>query len=282
MSESVAKNSVLQSTGSNEEPYCSDEPESHNRKKYVIGFVIFVIIACAICYFVLDGKIKSHGAYADSDTSTTSPVTEQEAPVDSSNVEESWEQVTFDGEMYDAKGYFGNIQIGYETDGNNARNCVYKNVDLGGKIKMDVDITDDSYSFSGKDGRNAFTFTVSKDKLYGEGMDGKKELLVFLYPEGEEHRVPKYDVQLALYDQDTDAHMYMNGRSGYYEYFENEESHRYILRLLEYEPGGTLEIEAYSRGELIGVFKGNYESETYNGRFYATDGGYTDFHMGNE
>lgn len=62
----------------------------------------------------------------------------------------TWEKITFDGVMYDEEGNLGNMQVTYETDGTNVRNCIYKNVDLGGKIKMNLEITHDTYSFQVK------------------------------------------------------------------------------------------------------------------------------------
>ena len=194
-----------------------------------------------------------------------------------------WEQVTFDGDMYDAEGNFGNIRVSYETDGTNVRNCVYKNVDLGGNIKMNLDITDDTYSFSGKDGKNNFSFNISKDKLYGEGHDGNKELLVFLYKEGDKPSAPKYGAKFELLGNggQINGFISMKGRAGTYTDGDNI---TWILRLVDYQPGESMEIEAYHGGMFMGAFKGNYDSSEmiFAGTFYHADGSSDPFEMNAE
>lgn len=103
----------------------------------------WVIIWGLFAFLLLGGLIEVCSTSKDSTMVDSVSVDSTEAKV----VANTWEQRTFDGVMYDEEGNLCNMQVTYETDGTNVRNCIYKNVDLGGKIKMNLEITDDTYSF---------------------------------------------------------------------------------------------------------------------------------------
>ena len=204
----------------------------------------------------------------------------------------TWEQVTFEGVMYDEDGHDCNMQVTYETDGTNVRNCVYKNVDLGGKIKMDLVVTDDTYSFSGKDGKQKFAFSVNKDNLIGPGQDGRKGLLVMMHKEGEAPQPKPNPVEMSLWSLGHDfphGEIELNGQIGYYKNEENND--KYILRVVSYDKHSEeCVLEAYSRGKTIGKFIGIYSSTNvpedawcvsynrcYYGKFHYTNGKQEEF-----
>lgn len=191
--------------------------------------------------------------------------------------------------MYDEEGNLGNMQVTYETDGTNVRNCIYKNVDLGGKIKMNLEITHDTYSFSGKDGKNKFEFILGKDELMGPGRDGKKGLLVMMHKEGKNPEDPPAPVEMSLwsYGPDFPGDIDVKGQIGCYK----NGADKYILRVVSYDKGsGRCVLEAYLRGKTIGKFIGNYSTDSfvddegydhytasYNGMFHYTDGRQKEF-----
>lgn len=201
----------------------------------------------------------------------------------------TWEKITFDGVMYDEEGNLGNMQVTYETDGTNVRNCIYKNVDLGGKIKMNLEITHDTYSFSGKDGKNKFEFTLGKDELMGPGRDGKKGLLVMMHKEGKNPEDPPAPVEMSLWScgHDFPGEIDVKGQIGCYK----NGADKYILRVVSYDKGsGRCVLEAYLRGKTIGKFIGDYSTDSfvddegydhyvasYNGMFHYTDGRQKEF-----
>lgn len=59
-------------------------------------------------------------------------------------------------------------------------NCIYTNVDLGGKIRMDGTVSDNDLIFIGKDGNNSFRICVNSHTLKGHAQDGDKRLQVSL------------------------------------------------------------------------------------------------------
>lgn len=54
--------------------------------------------------------------------------------------------------------------------------CIYKNVNLGGKIRMTGEVRGDDYVFTGKDGRHTFRIVFNKHTRRGSATDGPKEL----------------------------------------------------------------------------------------------------------
>lgn len=81
--------------------------------------------------------------------------------------------------MTDANGTYP-IELAFVKDGDNLSECIYTNVDLGGKIKMDGEIVGNEYVFTGKDGMNKFQIHIDGQNYDGFAIDGSKELSVSL------------------------------------------------------------------------------------------------------
>mgnify|MGYP001652288496 CR=1 FL=1 len=89
------------------------------------------------------------------------------------------ENITLCGSMTDANGTYP-IELAFVKDGDNLSECIYTNVDLGGKIKMDGEIVGNEYVFTGKDGMNKFQIQIDGQNYDGFAIDGSKELSVSL------------------------------------------------------------------------------------------------------
>lgn len=79
-----------------------------------------------------------------------------------------------------------NIRLDFNVTGGAITDCVYTNLDLGGKIKMAGQINGSTYGFVGRDGNNAFIIKLHKSSEYdgyfeGVATDGPKTLIVKLY-----------------------------------------------------------------------------------------------------
>ena len=92
---------------------------------------------------------------------------------------ETLENITLYGSMTDANGTYP-IELSFEKSGNTLMNCIYTNVDLGGKIRMDGEISDNDLIFIGKDGNNSFRICINKQTWDGYAQDGEKRLQVSL------------------------------------------------------------------------------------------------------
>ena len=92
---------------------------------------------------------------------------------------ETLENITLYGSMTDANGTYP-IELAFVKDGDNLSECIYTNVDLGGKIKMDGEIVGNEYVFTGKDGMNKFQIQIDGQNYDGFAIDGSKELSVSL------------------------------------------------------------------------------------------------------
>ena len=92
---------------------------------------------------------------------------------------EALENITLYGSMTDANGTYP-IELSFEKSGNTLMNCIYTNVDLGGKIRMDGTVSDNDLIFIGKDGNNSFRICVNSHTLKGYAQDGNKRLQVSL------------------------------------------------------------------------------------------------------
>ena len=258
--------------------YDEDDDDNHNMR---ILLAIFAVI------LLLGGGLLLWKYLSGGHSLKKSP----EVVSDSIHVDslDTWEPVTFVGKMYDEEGNLCNMQVTFETDGTNVRNCIYKNVDLGGKIKMNIAATDDTYSFKGKDGSSKFSFSVNKNDLIGPGKDGKKGLLIMMHKEGEAPAPKPTPVEMSLwsYDSNFPGDIDVKGQIGWYK----NESDKYILRVVSYDKrSGRCVLEAYLRGKTIGKFVGNYSTDSfiddegyehydasYNGTFHYTDGRQKDF-----
>lgn len=177
------------------------------------GFIIFVIVVLLIdgtvIFFTLRDKATEVDDYAegiseyisDSDIQDeTDDVVFTEENTENVSVQEDtsipteeetaakeiWIYHTFLGHLTDEKGKYP-IELTFVVNkqDNTITNAIYKNVDLGGKIRMRGEIVDDNYVFTGKDGRNTFRMTFDDYSHKGVATDGSKELQLSFYSIGQ-------------------------------------------------------------------------------------------------
>ena len=158
---------------------------------------------------------------------------------------------------------------------------------------MDLVVTDDTYSFSGKDGKQKFAFNVNKDNLIGPGQDGRKGLLVMMHKEGEAPQPKPNPVEMSLWScgPNFPGEIDVKGQIGCYKNTENND--KYILRVVSYDKhSGKCVLEAYLRDKKIGKFVGDYGMDSsideegyeqysawYNGKFHYTNEKQKDFSL---
>lgn len=191
----------------------NNEPQPQRRsckKGIILAIVVVAIIGCGILFATLSDNSKngSNGqpqdttAIADTEAeaikqdklpSDTEVIRQDELPSDplaiakesddivvsDSCVTESWEYITLCGTMTDMNGTYP-IELSFEKDGDALINCIYTNVDLGGKIKMGGEIVGSEFVFTGKDGMYKFQIRIDRDTFDGTATDGPKELSVSL------------------------------------------------------------------------------------------------------
>ena len=106
-------------------------------------------------------------------------VTDEELPVTGDIL---IEEVTLEGTMSDVKGTYP-IQLTYRQQDDKLSNCIYTNLDLGGKIRMSGSIVGNEYTFTGKDGQLKFEIRIgrSEDFYQGYAVDGEKRLTVEMH-----------------------------------------------------------------------------------------------------
>lgn len=72
------------------------------------------------------------------------------------------------------------VELDFTSVRGNAVDVIYKNVTLGGKIRMTcTEFTKKALTFTGKDGRNTFTINlhfIDNNTLRGKAVDGNKTL----------------------------------------------------------------------------------------------------------
>ena len=85
----------------------------------------------------------------------------------------------FTGTFTDSEGVFP-VELDFTSVRGNAVDVIYKNVTLGGKIRMTcTEFTKKALTFTGKDGRNTFTINlhfIDNNTLRGKAVDGNKTL----------------------------------------------------------------------------------------------------------
>ena len=187
------------------------QPQQRSSKKGVIiavVVVISIIIGCGALFVVLNGNDNNdsndqHQEFTTIDDTEaikqdewftdTEEIRQDELPSDSMNVAkesddfivydscatEAWEYITLRGTMTDMNGTYP-IELSFEKDGDVLMNCIYTNVDLGGKIRMEGEVVGSDYIFTGKDGRYKFQIQIDRYTFDGIATDGPKELIVSL------------------------------------------------------------------------------------------------------
>lgn len=95
----------------------------------------------------------------------------------------------FSGVMTDDDGNNWPIQLDFDLQATDASqlngrvsNVIYKNVTLGGKIRMTGDLTDGLLTFRGKDGSYDFVICIDVYSHQGTAVDGPVELPVWITP----------------------------------------------------------------------------------------------------
>ena len=157
------------------------------------GFLLIILIGVGI-FFLSSKKIHHSDNYdaapdsvaidstaADTAYSIDVGTTDYAAQEDYGYDDDSEEEVTLFGYMTDETGD-NPIRLTFRRMGNNIYDCVYTNVALGGKIRMQGSYDGRHYTFSGKDGRNDFIIEVDEGStsLTGYARDGSKHLDVAL------------------------------------------------------------------------------------------------------
>lgn len=87
--------------------------------------------------------------------------------------EEKWESCKLSGTMTDKSGSYP-IKMTFERRGHDLRNCIYRNVNYGGEIKMKGFLTQGHWCFIGKDGENDFSIEVDIYNMTGTARVGEK------------------------------------------------------------------------------------------------------------
>lgn len=143
------------------------------------------ITMCDTMYETMDAATENIVLYDDvtvENNENTVETATAEVAVDiesSTDVVSSFGEFSIYGTMSDANGVYP-IHLEYKQQGNKLSDCIYTNVDLGGKIKMQGTIDGNEMIFTGKDGRMTFKIRVNKYTYSGYAMDGDKRLSVSL------------------------------------------------------------------------------------------------------
>lgn len=180
------------------EEVVNDNPQPQQRsskKSIIIAVIVIVIIGCGVLFAVLNNNRNSSSIGQSQDTTAivNTEIKQDELPsgslvvatendnfvVSDSCATEALENITLYGSMTDANGTYP-IELAFVKDGDNLSECIYTNVDLGGKIKMDGEIVVNEYVFTGKDGMNKFQIHIDGQNYDGFAIDGSKELSVSL------------------------------------------------------------------------------------------------------
>lgn len=193
--QSVEPHTTTLNTSKEEVTNDNPKPQQRGSKKgIIIAIIVVVIIGCGVLFALQNNNNGSNGQQQDTIAiADTEAVKQDELPSDSvavatdnnnfvvsdSCATEALENITLYGSMTDANGTYP-IELAFVKDGDNLSECIYTNVDLGGKIKMDGEIVGNEYVFTGKDGMNKFQIHIDGQNYDGFAIDGSKELSVSL------------------------------------------------------------------------------------------------------
>lgn len=160
-----------------------------------IAVVITAVVVCGGVGYAVYHKFHKEETYAlsdadayaapDADSAFVSedvgdgPVPQDATPVLPDGADEGREAFTLQGSMTDANGTYP-IKLEFEKTGDELTNCIYTNVDLGGKIRMRGDIIGHEYVFTGMDGNYTFQIRIDGHSYDGIATDGPKTLSVSL------------------------------------------------------------------------------------------------------
>ena len=168
--QSVEPHTTTLNTSKEEVANDNPQPQQRGSKKgIIIAIIVVVIIGCGVLFALLNSNKDSLAVTTENDNFVVSD----------SCATEALENITLYGSMTDANGTYP-IELAFVKDGDNLSECIYTNVDLGGKIKMDGEIVGNEYVFTGKDGMNKFQIQIDGQNYDGFAIDGSKELSVSL------------------------------------------------------------------------------------------------------
>ena len=125
-------------------------------------------------YAANDATAPYAGDATTTDDEAASPYTD-----DATTTGDAWTSEHYSGSMTDENGTYP-IEIELERKGDAIRNCIYTNVELGGKIRMEGTVINGMLILTGKDGNYVFQINVDLDSLEGVATDGPKTLSVSL------------------------------------------------------------------------------------------------------
>ena len=123
---------------------------------------------------------------SESNTSTSSKITTTKEKQDEErNVTSNDGDYYYTGTFTDLEGVVKPVSLRFTSKNGKIINCVYKNEELGGKIRMTGNWTSNGCNFKGKDGRLNFTMTLTSvnglnNHLVGHAYVGEKYLDVEL------------------------------------------------------------------------------------------------------
>lgn len=193
--QSVEPHTTTLNTSKEEVANDNPQPQQRGSKKgIIIAIVVVMIIGCGVLFALLNNNNGSNGQQQDTTAiADTEAIKQDELPSESlavatendnfvvsdSCATEALENITLYGSMTDANGTYP-IELAFVKDGDNLSECIYTNVNLGGKIKMDGEIVGNEYVFTGKDGMNKFQIQIDGQNYDGFAIDGSKELSVSL------------------------------------------------------------------------------------------------------
>lgn len=206
MNQGNALNPNPHTTSSNTVRRYSDdiEPEQNSRKGILVAIIVILVICCGVLLFMLNKKqgnnsnnLHSSVAVADTEyvennntemnenaeSSSCMPVTSMErdeATDEEFYTDDEQESIILYGTMTDENG-MNPIEISYKKIGNELKDCIYTNIELGGKIKMNGMTSGGNLIFTGKDGMNKFQIVIDRESYEGTATDGPKELRVSLH-----------------------------------------------------------------------------------------------------
>ena len=125
-------------------------------------------------YAANDATVPHADDATTADDEAASPYTD-----DATTTGDAWTSEHYSGSMTDENGTYP-IEIALERKGDAIRNCIYTNVELGGKIRMEGTVINGMLILTGKDGNYVFQINVDLDSLEGVATDGPKTLSVSL------------------------------------------------------------------------------------------------------
>lgn len=243
-----------------------DEADDTNKKRrwLSIGLCVLIVVLL-VCIFVIYSSHKSNVSKGKSNVAAMDTTVVEDVYGDTI-AEDSWQLMQYEGFMINDEGKGNSLEITFEQNGQETRNCIYKNTDLGGKISMQASVTDNTYTFSGKDGSNDFTIRINRFDLKGDGYDGNKSFTVIVNNKSGNTTIRHYTTLLDMSSRgNTDMSGYIYLYKGYGYYVNTGASVKYYLQQTSYDSAtGSCVLDAYSTdGDYVGKFFGRCQKTSY-------------------